>query len=81
MEGARGAPSYFSTKMRLEGPKQIFLETGPPPLSQGLDDQAPPSPPPSYLKAGSATDNNNQSLLRNKEILSLRRSFHSAAGN
>ena len=32
-----GAPPYFSTKMRPEGPKKIFLETAPP-------------PPPPYLK-------------------------------
>ena len=45
---ARGTrpPPYFSTKMRSEGPKQIFLETGPP-LSQALDDRPPPPP---YLK-------------------------------
>ena len=28
--------------MRPEGPKKIFLETGPLPLSQGLDDRPPP---------------------------------------
>ena len=42
--GARVAgppPPYFSTKMRPEGPKKIFLETAPP-LSQGLDDRPPP---------------------------------------
>ena len=42
------APPYFSTKMRPEGPKKMFLETAAP-LSQGLDDR-PPLPPPSYLK-------------------------------
>ena len=41
-EVARGTlgPPYFSTKMRPEGPKKIFLETAPPPpppLSEGLD--------------------------------------------
>jgi len=43
---ARGGPPppYFPTKMRPEGPKKMFLETGPPPLSRGLDDR--PSPPP-----------------------------------
>ena len=49
--GARGArppppTHYFSTKMRPEGPKKIFLETGSSPLSQGLDDRPPPLPPP-----------------------------------
>ena len=42
--GAR-VPPYFSTKMRPEGQKKIFLETEPP-LSKGVDDQ--PLPP--YLK-------------------------------
>ena len=28
--------------MRPKGPKKIFLETGPLPLSQGLDDRPPP---------------------------------------
>ena len=41
-------PPYFSTKMRPEGPKKIFLETGPP-LSQGVDDQSLPP----YLKVWS----------------------------
>ena len=40
--GGRGArpPPNFWTKLRSEGPKKIFWETGPPPpppLSQGLD--------------------------------------------
>ena len=57
--GARGTrppppptTPYFSTKMRPEGPKKIFLETGSSLLSQGLDDRppAPPLPPPPYLK-------------------------------
>ena len=39
-------PPYFSTKMRPEGPNTIFWGTGPPPLSEGLDDR----PPPTYLK-------------------------------
>ena len=30
--------------MRPEGPKNIFLRPGPPPLSQGLDDRPPPPP-------------------------------------
>ena len=30
------APPYFETKLRPEGPKKYFLETGPP-LSEGLD--------------------------------------------
>ena len=40
--GPGGPPSYFSTKMRPEGPKKIFLRPPPPPLSQGLDDRPPP---------------------------------------
>ena len=48
-EGPGGpAPPYFSTKMRPEGPNKIFWGTGPPPLSEGLDDRPPH--PPSYLK-------------------------------
>ena len=39
-------PSYFLTKMKPKGLKKTFLETGLPPLSQGLDDQVPSSPPP-----------------------------------
>ena len=36
-EVARGTlgPPYFSTKMRPEGPKKIFLETAPPALFSG----------------------------------------------
>ena len=47
--GARGARprSYFSIKMRPEGPKKIFLDTGPPSLSQGSG--WPPLPFPSTL--------------------------------
>ena len=42
------APPYFLRKMRPEGRKNFFLETGsPPPLYQGLDDRPPPPP---YLK-------------------------------
>ena len=33
---------YFSIKMRPEGPKKIFLETGPPSLSQGSGWPPPP---------------------------------------
>ena len=45
-EGPGGpTPPYFQTKLRLEGPKESFLETGPPLFSKGLDDH-----PPSYLK-------------------------------
>ena len=40
-------PPYFSTKMKPEEPKIMFLETATTPLSQGLDDQPPP--PPSLL--------------------------------
>ena len=36
---------YFQTKLRPEGPKKL-LETGPPSLSQGLDDCLPPPSPP-----------------------------------
>ena len=36
------APPYFSTKMRPRGPKKFFLQTGPTPLSQGLDNRPPP---------------------------------------
>ena len=36
----------FQTKMRPEGPENVFLRLPPPPLSPGLDDR-PPSP---YLK-------------------------------
>ena len=42
--GERPAPPpYFSTKMRPREPKNIFLETAPPPrpLSQGLNDRPP----------------------------------------
>ena len=35
---------------RGEGRKKSFWETGPSPLSQGLDDRTPPPPPPTYLK-------------------------------
>ena len=31
--GERPPPLYFSTEMRLEGPKKNFLETGPPVIS------------------------------------------------
>ena len=48
------APPYFSTKMRPEGPKKMFLETAAP-LSQGLDDR-PPLPPPLIWRSGSATE-------------------------
>ena len=43
--GLVGPPPYFLTKLRPEGRKKFFLETGstpPPPLSQGLDDRATP---------------------------------------
>ena len=52
--GAREArlPPYFSTKMRLEWPQKIFLETGPPPDLRGWM-TAPPPPP--HLKVGAAT--------------------------
>ena len=36
-------PPYFSTKMTPEGRKNLFLETATAPLSQGLDDQPPPT--------------------------------------
>ena len=43
--GAWGAtpppPPYFWTKLRPEELKNIFLETGPSPLSKGLDDHSP----------------------------------------
>ena len=47
--GSRGGPvpPYVSTKMRLEGPKIILLETTPL-LSQHLDDLPPPPLPPLY---------------------------------
>ena len=43
-EVARGtwASPYFWTKLRPEGPKKFFWETGPPSLSEGLDDPQPP---------------------------------------
>ena len=46
-EGARGgqvpAPYYFFSKMRPDVPKKFIFETGPPPLSQCLDDHPPVS--------------------------------------
>ena len=33
---------YFKTKLRPEGLEKSFLETAPPPLSEGLDDLPPP---------------------------------------
>ena len=48
---------YFSTKMRPEGSKKIFWETGSSLLSQGLDDRPHPPPPPLISKSGSATEN------------------------
>ena len=48
-EGSEGpAPLFFSIKMRPEGPKKIFFETGPPPyLTVWMTAPPPPSP---YLK-------------------------------
>ena len=49
-QGGHPPPHHFSTKMRPKGPKKIFFEAGPP-LSQGLDVDRPPTPPPPpYLK-------------------------------
>ena len=49
--GSRGSAhpllAYFYTKLRSEGPKKVFFEAAPPPLSQGIDDRAPLPP---YLK-------------------------------
>ena len=39
--GVGGPPLYFQTKLKPEGPKKKFLETGSPPLSQGRDDRHP----------------------------------------
>ena len=47
--GGHPTPPYFWTKLRPEGLKNIFLETGSSPLSKGLDDR---SPPPSPLSLG-----------------------------
>ena len=46
--GARGARPHspcFQTKLRPEGPKYFFFETGPPPFSQGVDDRPTPHLP------------------------------------
>ena len=44
-----GPGPYFYTKLRPEGPKKIFLETGLPRLSKGLDDRPlPPQTPPPH---------------------------------
>ena len=61
-------PPYFSTKMKPEGRKIMFLETATTPLSQGLDDQPPPPPPPSpslIWWSGSAT------VIKNREELEM----------
>ena len=39
----RPPPPYLKTKLRPEGLRKIFFETGSP-LSQGLDDRPPPPP-------------------------------------
>ena len=46
--GARGARPHspcFQAKLRPEGPKYFFFETGPPPFSQGVDDRLTPHLP------------------------------------
>ena len=59
-------PSYFSTKMRPEGPKKNFWETAPP-LSQGLDD--PSSPQPVIWRSGSATVQDSLGFWTARQIL------------
>ena len=56
-EGGGGArcPLSFRPKRGPKGREKFFFETGPPPLSQNLDDPTPPPPPPPIWRSGSAT--------------------------
>ena len=53
--GSRGTqpPLIFGPNGGPKGREKVF-ETGPPPLSHGLDDRPPP-PPPLICRSGSAT--------------------------
>ena len=48
--GGSATPLFLDQTEARRAEKILFLETGPPPLSKGLDDQTPPPPHPPYLK-------------------------------